>query len=118
MDAIEFLGIRNQMCGHYGGICLNCPLGMDNNGRHMDCFAMQQQHPLETVVIVKKWKERYKKTRQSELLKLFPRAQIKDGVPNIWPCHIDWMYRCPGTTKTGYPCGECKKKYWLEEINK
>ena len=57
-----------------------------------------------------------RKTRQSEFLKLFPRA-LKDlnGVPRLCPQEVDLSFPCPRIVKNN-PCANCRKKYWLEEV--
>lgn len=57
--------------------------------------------------------EKPKKTRQSEFLKLFPKAEIWKGAINICPSKM-------GAEVAGCDdddsCTECKRRYWLEEI--
>lgn len=58
-----------------------------------------------------KWEPKPKKTRQDELLELFPEAELVDSVINICPKHIDKNFgRC------AYSCIKCHKDYWLQEV--
>ena len=54
------------------------------------------------------------KTRQSEVLKLFPNAVIDDddGILGIKPCYTDERIGC--TDEKG--CDGCRRKYWLAEV--
>lgn len=58
-----------------------------------------------------------RKTRQSEFLKLFPRA-LKDlnGVLRFCPQEMDSSFPCPIIVKRT-PCANCRRKYWLEEVD-
>lgn len=55
------------------------------------------------------------KTRQSEFLKQWPEARINDadGLPMASPCDLSGklMDKCEGI-----PCPECRKKFWLAEV--
>ena len=67
------------------------------------------------VSIVEKWsKEHPAKTRQSELLKLFPDTEDRNGVIPICPKHLIKGYECPenGDAK----CIKCQEKFWLAEV--
>ena len=66
---------------------------------------------------VGKWdKEHPVKTRQSEFLKVFPRASLTgNGILSIKPCVIDTeMKRSDKQCAVG--CYGCKKAYWLAEV--
>lgn len=56
------------------------------------------------------------KTRQDELLRLFPRAG-KDlcGVMKFCPREMDSSFICPLITKR-ISCADCRHAYWLEEV--
>lgn len=65
--------------------------------------------------IILKWCEEHPvKTRQSEFLEMFPNVElIKGEVINICPNIIDSQY---GADCTRLTCDECRKKYWLAEV--
>lgn len=116
MDAVEFLKQFNRMCNTYiyGG-CTECPAYKYRCG---DEFDEQEE---DGVSIVEQWsKEHPVKTRQSELLKMFPSALIADGLLCICPRTLD-----PKTysTDTGcshignsITCRDCRRNFWLKEI--
>lgn len=59
------------------------------------------------------------KTRQGELLKLFPRASMTaDGVIAFCPESMDSAFACPIKERDHYDleCGDCRRKYWLREV--
>ena len=67
------------------------------------------------VKFVERWAaEHPAKTRQSELLKLFPNAHVDlEGCLRINPCNIfgKKVAEC-----AGYTCAECRKAFWLVEV--
>lgn len=119
MDAVEFLVTRDRMCGSFNGCCNGCEvnecMGVDDM-----CIYYMAQHPQEVVEIVERWgKEHPLKTRQNELLKLFPRASMTaDGVIAFCPESMDSEFECPRKTRDNIDpiCGECRREYWLEEV--
>ena len=120
MDAVEFLKARKRMCEtndcNEGG----CPLfqyNCNNDGT--------DEENVQTVAIVEQWaKEHPVKTRQSEFLKMFPNAQkSSDGGLDICPNKIEpEKYKSVALPKacinsdTGKLCTECKRDFWLKEI--
>ena len=75
--------------------------------------------------IILNWcKEHPVETRQDRFLKMFPNAEInKDGVIEIFPCNIEkgrYISDCYSCSREhGFSgCGECRKKYWLAEVDK
>lgn len=105
MDAVEFLKQYSRMVT-FG----------------VQPFKVPSNLPYEEIVSrVEQWaKEHPVKTRQSELLKLFPEViSDPDGFIDICPALIVSAKR---KTKTGgcrYPsisCEECKREFWLAEI--
>lgn len=110
MDAIEFFKSKNRMCNFD---CYKCPLSFCNNGAHESCEPFINHNPERAVAIVEQWaKEKPVKTRQSELLKLFPNARMSDGVIHLCPRWFGASILCQLDD-----CLECMRKYWLEEIS-
>lgn len=66
---------------------------------------------------VEKWaKDHPVKTRQTEFLKMFPNAEIRnDGFVNIRPCYLDKEVfgDCEDHQKH---CDECFKEFWSKEV--
>lgn len=111
MDAVEYVKQRNRMCDYYAN-CDDCP-AFDLKG----CSTMSSI--VTMVPIVEQWaKEHPVKTRQSEFLKMWPDAEMIQGVINIHPCLLDNKEfiedgRC--REKHG-SCDKCKRDFWLKEI--
>ena len=68
------------------------------------------------VKFVERWDAaRNIKTRQSVFLEQWPDARIhkEDGLPTASPCDLDVKLadKCKGI-----PCQECRKKFWLAEV--
>ena len=105
MDAVEFLKQYSRMVA--SGV---------------QPFAVPSKLPYEEIVAhVEQWaKEHPAKTRQSELLKLFPEASILyDEYLNICPAQISSECRdkeTGGCYDPGMDCDKCKRDFWLKEI--
>ena len=105
MDAVEFIKQVRRM-GKAKGEAI--------------CFKLEE---IDTEIVeqVEKWaKEHPVKTRQSELLKLFPEANMLcDEYLNICPAQLSSECRdkeTGGCYDTGMDCVKCKRDYWLKEI--
>ena len=110
MDAVEFLKTLRRMCNSE---CRECELGK-RLGALDTCALWQKAHPEEAVEIAEKWaKELPAKTRQSEFLKHYPNAKILLGCLNACPMDVfgDTEASC-----NHQPCYECKKAFWLAEV--
>lgn len=125
MDAVEFLEKRNRMCGALGDECTDkddtlCPLLVAARKVGKGCYGYTKSHPAEAVEIVERWaKEHPKKTRQSKFLKVFPRVSMTaDGIIAFCPDSMDSEFECPRKTRDNIDpiCGECRREYWLAEV--
>lgn len=114
MDAVEFIKTVNRLCGNQG-CCKECPVAKE--GRCLIGFDNESVKSVEeTVSKVEQWaKDNPVKTRQSELLKMFPRVPMREDVIDI----------CPGTVVKGLKndehcnhilCEDCRKTFWLAEV--
>ena len=109
MDAVEYRKTTARLCGTEP-TCSDCEI-------MGACFA-KRKNPEAMVNAVEKWaKEHPAKTRQSEFLKMFPNAVLKDGTPPtppIEPCNLEpgLALKCKGRVS----CLTCRRKFWLEEI--
>lgn len=108
MDAVKFLKEKNRMCKSINK-CGACALSDPQN--YCDDFAYE--HPEEAVSIIEAWAKAHPaKTRQSEFLKLFPNAPLRDGVLTVCPrCFIPNM-RCEDSGN----CAKCSRDFWMMEI--
>lgn len=120
MDAVKFIKERKRMCN--GLPCATCPLFAVHQLEYLPaCKEWCMDHPEASVTVVEKWAEEHpRKTLLSELLKRWP-AVKKDhnGIPLIYPCianTIQYKSRLGGCEKRGGYCEECRKEYWLQEV--
>lgn len=112
MDAVEFLKTLSRMC-NCG--CRKCEFEKRLSGFET-CTVWRKTHPEESVAIAEKWAAAHPiKTRQSEVLKMFPGADIDktDGCLNLNPCSI---YKKMRKECEGRKCSECRKAFWLAEV--
>lgn len=112
MDAVKFVKTLGRMCD---AECIKCEF-WKRRSRWESCNAWQKNHPEEAVAIVEQWAAEHPvKTRQSVFLEQWPDARIKkaDGLPMASPCDLDGKLagKCEGI-----PCPECRKKFWLAEV--
>ena len=116
MDAVEYLKAWTRMCYKHNPYCKECPIGKEVHRRSSSCRTFENDNPEEAVAIVEKWaKEHPIKTRQSEFLEMFPNASIVDGVLNLNPCHVDNKFS-PQKGCGNSSCADCRKEYWLAEV--
>lgn len=112
MDALEFFKARKRMCEATN--CNGCKLYHAQEG----CCITPQHEKIEAceeaIAIVGQWaKEHPAKTRQSEFLKLFPNAQTDSGCLNACPMDV---FGNTGIDCNKRTCFECKKAFWLAEV--
>ena len=112
MDAVKFVKTLGRMCN---AECIRCEFWKRKSGGE-SCTSWQKTHPEEAVAIVEQWAAEHPiKTRQSVFLEQWPDARIKkaDGLPMASPCDLDGKLagKCEGI-----PCPECRKKFWLAEV--
>ena len=112
MDAIEFMKEKKRMCKSYSGCTDSCLLRKPMYENGLTCLGYCFKYPEKAVEIVEKWSAEHPiKTRQSELLKAFPNAEIENGVAVACPNSLDRNVNCDPLN-----CDECTRKYWLEEV--
>lgn len=116
MDAIEFLTERKRLCGSYKG-CVGCPFGA------AECVVrdMTSEDTCKRIVTaVEKWsKENPRKTRQTELLNMYPEAHVSEnGSLYICPASVSSAYRdANGNCKVHrLKCADCRKEFWSKEV--
>lgn len=111
MDAVEYLKTLRRMCN---GECRECEFG--KRSEFDPCAVWRYAHPEEAVAIAEKWAaEHPTKTRQSEILKMFPGSDIDetDGCLTLNPCII---YEKMRKECAGKLCSECRRAFWLAEV--
>ena len=115
MDAVNFLKERARMCeaNQTGEMtCENCAAYKGVS----QCYKLgEPKDPEKMVTIVEQWAAEHPiKTRQSEFLKHYPGARIlTHGCLNACPMDVfsDADINC-----NAQPCFECRKAFWLAEV--
>lgn len=92
--------------------CTKCPIA-ETISR---CHLFIEKHPDKANEIILKWCEEHPiKTRQSEVLKMFPNAKTDgDRVLTICPRFVNKDFSCPTSERR---CSDCCKEYWLAEVD-
>lgn len=106
-----------RVCKTYDTLdCQCCPLSHRNNGLNQACGNLIREFPDKANEIILRWcKEHPIKTRQSEFLKMFPNAKIDNcGTSILCPQWVDKDFKC---NRQRLCCTECRKKYWLAEVD-
>ena len=127
MDAKEFLGEFDRMCITLKsqGKCNkeDCPIGkldvwdIYEETRSSCCEEVCKFYSDEAVDIVEEWsKENPAKTRQSEFLKMFPKARTDNNIIDLCPAALDSSFTC-NLKKHCISCSTCRKNYWSERID-
>lgn len=119
MDAVTYIKEAMRMCKQAGDDCENCLAKVERfcQVQLSNTVPYKMQGNEENAVsVVEKWaKDNPTKTRQSELLKMFPDAQIDTyGALTIRPCSIEKGLCSKCTTLSD--CVDCRREYWLKEI--
>lgn len=111
MDAVKYLKERKRMCDSYNNMCDGCGFG-----KIPKCNHTEEDNPEKAVEIVEKWSaEHPMKMRQSEFLKMFPNAPLREnGSIAICPLDVDRDAKC--SHKQGARCPDCQKEYWIAEV--
>ena len=110
MDALKYLKTLRRMCN---GECRECEY--EKRSGFDPCTVWQYDHPEEAVAIAEQWAAEHPvKTRQSEFLKHYPDARIlPHGCLNACPMDV---FSDTGINCNAQPCYECKKAFWLAEV--
>lgn len=111
MDAVEFVKTLSRMCNCE---CYKCEIWKRLSGLE-SCTVWIETHPEEAVAIAEQWAAEHPvKTRQSEFLKHYPDARILvHGCLNTCPMDV---FSDTGINCNAQPCFECKKAFWLAEV--
>lgn len=123
MDALEYEKARIRMCrtmilGKDG--CAACPLYDGLRHRCWLATSAMTNTDIDTIEThidrVIYWANEHPiKTRQSEFLKMFPKAEIKDDYLWMCPKYINYDYN-PEENCHEISCSDCKRKFWLTEV--
>lgn len=118
---LEYAKELDRMCKYYLNLdrmfkyylntdskCNKCPLkGLGCR----DLTSITQNHIAE----VQTWSDCHPiKTRQSEFLKMYPHSDLDESIITICPWQLGeiTLEECSSHSQ----CDDCRKKYWMEEI--
>lgn len=108
-----------RMCKTFENKCDICPISIVNNGVNEVCAKLILKDPDKANEIILKWyKEHPIKTRQSEFLEMFRNAWLDDNkMLDLCPKRVDKNYTHKNQQCIDTDCDDCKKEYWLAEID-
>ena len=115
MSEISILKDYARMCNTLIKNCEQCGL---NGGFHYDgCQEYMLENPEKAVEIITKWKKEHPiKTRQSEMLKMFPMTRLdEEGVIAIDSCYVD-MNMAKDPRCKDLDCRICRATFWGTEV--
>lgn len=106
----DYVRLCKTVCG-----CENCPIGIDHNGINVGCEELIENYTDIANEIILKWcKEHPVKTKQDKFLEMFPNAKIDNCETSILcPRWVDKDFKCDWRLLR---CAECRKEYWLAEV--
>ena len=102
-----------RICKAFKNNCGICPMCIGNNGTNELCAKLVMKFPDKANEIILNWcKEHPIKTRQDKFLEMFPNAKADtNGILEVCPYILNINNKC-----TANQCGECRKGYWLAEV--
>ena len=109
MDAVIYIRYMQRMCKSHIS-CNGCEL-KPGNGKS----CMEGMDPQKCISVIEQWAAEHPvKTRQSEILKMFPGAAIceMDGCLTSNPCNF---YPKMREECSGRICSDCRREFWLAE---
>lgn len=118
MDAVEFIKTRARMCRAYDD-CKDCSLCNFCEQDYSEQVTYQVAE--QAIAKVEQWAKKHPvKTRQGDLLKMFPSALTADGVLCICPRTLDLKtYDIDSGCihmHDGVRCKDCRRDFWLKGI--
>ena len=119
MDAVEFFKTANRLCKNQS--CGKCPVCKEGVCMAMNLVRLDGglvESIEETVLKVEQWaKDHPVKTRKSELLKLFPNAQMVNIERTFCIAHFDSTKMCKESDPSYEKCIACRYRFWNEEVS-
>lgn len=116
MDAVKYVKTLHRLCKSQAN-CRECPLHENcEEDNYVYCNGNASEYVEKSVHIVEQWaKDNPIKTRQSEFLRMFPKAEMKDDYLWMCPKYINYDYN-PEENCHEISCSDCKRKFWLTEV--
>ena len=117
MDAIKFVNEKVRTCDSFNKskTCTGCRLSLFGGCDFDDLVEYNRVE--EAVKLVEEWsKENPRQTRQSVFIKQYPKVAIYKGVIGIRPCQLVEGYTSKYCMCDESQCVQCRKEYWLQEM--
>lgn len=121
MDAVKFVEERDRMCKSFCDGCTGCPAS--NACKNELCCAFDLGSTLDAaaqIAIVEEWSAAHpRKTRHSVFIEQYPDSVLDGfGVLRICPIYISADYRdsCNGCKNIGKKCSDCRREFWMQEV--
>lgn len=116
MDAVKYVKTLHRLCKSQAN-CLEYPLHENcEEDNYVYCNGNASEYVEKSVHIVEQCaKDNPIKTRQSEFLRMFPKAEMKDDYLWMCPKYINYDYN-PEENCHEISCSDCKRKFWLTEV--
>ena len=123
MDAVKYIKEAKRICKSRSlcnSVSGKCPL-LDENGHCTATVDIRAADIIEktekAVQIVEQWgKDHPVKTRQSEFLKMFPKAEIVNIERTFCVAQFDITKKCKETIPSEEQCIACRYKFWNDEV--
>lgn len=116
MDAVDFLRTCARMCRKFDS-CSGCPIWEQGSACELLHIGENAE---QTVASVEQWAQEHPgKTRQSELLEIFPSTVIGgDGVLAVCPRILSEKFRSEngGCYNLSKNCCDCRREFWMQEV--
>lgn len=109
-----------RMCKAFKNNCGICPMSIGNNGPNKLCAKLVRKFPDKANEIILKWcKEHPVETKQSKVQKIIPKLvlDVSRKYVDICPNDIDEDFNCKRLCDNYTECEDCKKEYWLAEVD-
>lgn len=107
---VNFIKEKHKMTNNCQIRCAKCPLSQNNNGadNKMTCYDFEERYPEKAIKIVQKWSDEHpQKTYLTELLKVFPNAQLNDSGTPKGMCPHELGLKDIDCEKTDNACVKC-----------
>lgn len=122
MDAVIYLEETRRMCRFFSHVaCGGCPALINRqNCMFADMIVNYGTKTADAVAIVEKWSDAHpRKTRQSVFLEQWPGAEIdKSGCLMLCPMTVSAERRNRHEECTTLVCSDCRRKFWMQEVEK
>lgn len=115
-DFRTFKKEKGRMCDFFDNNVELCPLKTYySKWSCLECDELCLVRIDFAIKTVQKWSDEHPiKTRQSEFLKVFPNACMREDCPvlDICPMSLDKHFSC----EKYITCSDCLRDYWLKEV--